>query len=58
MCCEVPGPADPKVMDPGLLLASAISSCTFLAGILLLFTATAIGMLVAMDTPTNAVPKS
>ncbi|KAG1066201.1 hypothetical protein G6F40_017785 [Rhizopus arrhizus] len=40
-------------MVPGLLLASAISSCTFVAGTLL-FTATAIGMLVAMETPTNA----
>ena len=45
-------------MDPGLLLASAMSSWTFRAGILLLFTATAIGMLVAIDTPTKAVPKS
>ncbi|MNL24173.1 hypothetical protein D3C87_1455970 [compost metagenome] len=57
MCCEVPGPAEPKVMVPGLLLASAINSCTLLAGTLLL-TATAIGMLVAMDTPTKAVAKS
>jgi len=58
MCCEVPGPADPNVIVPGLLFASAISSCTFLAEILLLLTATAIGMLVAIDTPTKAVPKS
>ncbi|MNV92967.1 hypothetical protein D3C71_1876080 [compost metagenome] len=57
MCCDVPGPAEPNVMAPGLLLASAINSCTFVAGTLL-FTATAIGMLVAIDTPTNAVAKS
>ena len=44
-------------MDPGLALASAISSCTLRAGTLLL-TASAMGMLVAIDTPTKAVPKS
>ena len=43
-------------MDPGLALARAISSCTLRAGTLL--TDSAMGMLVAIDTPTKAVPKS
>ena len=33
MCCEVPEPADEKVISPGRLRASAIRSFTFFTGI-------------------------
>ena len=32
MCCEVPTPAEPKLILPGLALRVATSSCTLFAG--------------------------